>query len=286
MSIIREAIDGRTLSTDYFQERVGTRKFYVLNCPSVAAAKLAFDADAGARVFPDESRLELYSINVTSDAGGARYIVEATYKLLRLSDYFRAGWSDAKVQVSLPLVKPAYITPASGNTEQKELVLGHESIEHTEYRPRRTFSVDYMTEQPNEGGGQTSVFDFDAISRERGRLHLIFGRLHQFIGGSVTQDERDQRRFRITYEWELDTGTPKPSAPIIINVPPPEEQSIDAILEPQTLPGSEPSGNWREPYSVPFIYSLDPKTRPIHVPYYPFVLDEDGWRNLPGMEAW
>lgn len=270
MAIIREAIDGRTLSSDRADEIVGTRTFMALNCPSVAAAELAFSQYPDALIFPDNERLDLYSYRISSEGAGAKWTIEAEYRPEK--NLMREGWSYVKLQTPLPLVSPSYVTTATGNTELRTLVLGVEQKPIPEKRVRRTITIDYIINTNAE---------LDPIAQQDGKIHLIFGRFYQFIGAETTQDARDRFKYTITYEWELDEGTPIPPGATVIQIP--GEQSIEAVVLPEPANGETSPSLWRYPYSVPYLYQFDPKERPLYIPFFPYAIEPDGWRTLPGL---
>lgn len=270
MAIIREAVDGRTLSTDLGDEIVGTRTFFVIYCPSVSAAALAFSQYPDALIFPDEERLSLYGYRISSGGAGAKWTIEAEYR--PRGNRIRVGWSYVKLQTPLPLVSPSYVTTATGNTELRTLVLGVEQKPIPEKRVRRTVTIDVEINNTDT---------LDTIAAQDGKIHLIFGKFYQFIGAETTQDPRDLAKYTITYEWELDEGTPIPPGPTVISIP--GEQSIEAVVLPEPANGESTPTLWRYPYSVPYIYQFDPKERPLYIPFFPYAIEPDGWRTLPGL---
>jgi len=114
-----------------------------------------------------------------------------------------------------------------------------------------------------------------------GKIHLIFGKFYQFIGAETTQDPRDLAKYTITYEWELDEGTPIPPGATVIQIP--GEQSIEAVVLPEPANGETSPTLWRYPFSVPYLYQFDPKERPLYIPFFPYAIEPDGWRTLPGL---
>lgn len=292
-----EQIDGRTYQTDLINRVTGTRSFIVTGVSSLTAARFQFGTTAETLTFPDDSRLELVGYDVRSDGGKAVHYITARYEMLELAAGIELGWSYVKVPVDVPLVVAKYITGSSradgGPQSNYQLVYGYENATVVERRPRRTITVKWTASTEDNGTRINRLDDLDIIAKQDGKIHLIFGGLWQFLGGEAVQDSRDSDRYTITYQWEKDEGTSAPTDnPLIILKHPTEqtEHSEPAVLrtfvEPGPLGGSGGLVDaWRPAYAVPFVYSPSATERPINRAFYPFEIDELGWRDLPGMPS-
>lgn len=288
-----EQIDGRTYQTDLINRVTGTRSFIVTGVPSITAARFQFGTTADTLTFPDDPRLELVGYDVRSEGGKAAHYITARYEMLSLAAGIELGWSYAKVPVDLPLVVAKYITgssrPDGGPQANYQLVYGYEKATVVERRPRRTITVKWLASREEGGVRVNQLDDLDIIAKQDGKIHLIFGSLWQFLGGEAVQDGRDSDRYTITYQWEKDEGTDAPTDnPQIILKHPTEqtEHREDAVLRTYLSNGSEDLFHtWRPAYAVPFVYSPSATERPINRAFYPFEIDEEGWRDLPGMPS-
>lgn len=290
MAIVRELIDGRTYETDLEDKPRGTRRFAVLQCTTPHAASVAFEQTAGILSFPGYvdpetglDRLRLHSYTLTSEGGGAIWYVDAEYApdLPFTFSKFRYSWAYVKLAQDMPIVKPTIITPTSGNTETNTLLYGFDTLAVSEKRIRRTLTVAKMIDVAR---GET-VYVLDVIAEEIDKLHVLFGALHQFIGADVTPDARDPDLYTIEYTWELDRGTPYPPAPVIQRVGEPFNVDVDIVIRPDRVEGDPPSTLWRPPYSKLIPYSTNPRERPKATTFYPYTINGNGWRRLPGLNV-
>lgn len=298
MATITERIDGRTYSSDGFGGETGTRVFQVVQCNSISAAKIAFLNTPGFLLHPDSDKLELTGYTINSEGGSALYTVEASYVRYSQFNTIDIDATYERTTVELPYISPKYVTTMTGEVNLQtgapemlaKLVFGWQNITIPERRLRRIVNVTWRLFDPNDAGTGYETIDYlnglDMIAKQEGRLHVIFGGLWKFLGGTATRDQKNPGVYRIRYQWELDEGTPQPeSATITYRNPNTLEQfsTPAAILPNEDLPDQAFDRLWRPAYSVPFLYSYDPERRPIYRPVFTAGIDEFGWKDLPGM---
>lgn len=300
MARIVEAIDGRTYSTNLMNNRTGTRTFYVTECPSIDAARVAFMSFGGELLHPDDTSLELVGYDVNSAGGSAVYTITARYERKSIFGGFDVQATYEKMEIDCPMINPVYLTSMTGSfdpvTGQPEmfaaLTLGYTMVKVPERRIRRKVVTTWRLSVPDDSGDEirytATINELDKIARQDNKIHLLWGRFWKFLGGDARQDPDNLDIYTITYMWELDEGTPAPTGDTSLTVVNPNtglSSSIDGVLLPnEDRPGDpgEPR-YWRPPYTTPYIYSIDAQQRPIYRPIMLSEIDEDGWRQLPGI---
>ena len=290
---IREAIDSRAVSKDANGQKAGARTFLSIGVPNPAAALAEFDALADARVHPDDAGLVFDRVDCRGQNGNTVYVVTATYTTFRggrrptepqaTADNPVFGWDYQKVTVEIPVAYQQTITTRSGDRSVTAIVWDAKTVKVAERRIVRSLRVAFETDNSST---------LDIIADQDRKLHTIRGREYLFLGASVSQDSKDQRRYLIEYTWELDRGTiirNTPSTLIIFPdapIPAPGTGGrlmyilapADAVVLPST------SVRLRTPYhTLDAIAAADARTPPEAVQILAYDSDPEGWRGLPGM---
>ena len=287
MAIVRELVDGQSFQSDLNDRKVGVRRFAVLQCQNAYAAAMAFEAEPTAATYPgfinprtNGPLLKLYSYSMSSEGGMAVWFIDAEYRPELPFVGSKYTYEDVRVIAEVPLAVPVKITAPTGVSANDQLVYGFELAQVAEHRIHRIVKV--AKKFTNEG--DDTVLRLDYISTQLDKLHSIFGKLHRLVSAIVTPDDSDRLLFTITYEWELDLGTPYPDQPIYQTTGDGEtDQSIDVTIVPD--PTDPPSPMWRPPYSVLRPYNPNPATFPKATVIQPYTVVPDGWLQLPGIDT-
>jgi len=232
-------------------------------------ARTAF-YNEGHEVYPGDTSLSLVSLAVSPLASGAGFDVTAEYASKQESsfspprddpNYFHFGWGQQDVKVKLPFSLRTRVFINDNQPEGVE-VWKLSEIEYTETRILRIFRARVRG---------LAVTAFDAIAREKRKIHTIYGREYLFMGGDV--QEVDGESVDVTYTWQIDNGTPFASDNnryrVDVEYPIVSTSPVELMRLPYTETIAVPPG--------------DPRTEPFGaVPFYPYTRNNDGWQSLPG----
>lgn len=287
MAIVQELADGPSFQSDLNDMKSGTRRFAVLQCPTAYAAAMAFEAEPSAQNYPgfinprtNGPLLKLYSYSLSNAGGLAVWFIDAEYRPELPFVGSKYTYEDVRVTAEVPLAVPVKITAPTGVSANDQLVYGFELFPVQEHRIHRIVKV----ARKFTNVGDDNVTQLDYISTQLDKLHSIFGKLHRLVSAVVVPDDRDRYLFTITYEWELDLGTPYPDQPIYQTTGDSEtDQTIDITIVPDPI--DPPSPMWRPPYSVLKPYNATPTSFPKATVLQPYALDPDGWIRLPGIDT-
>lgn len=300
MATIAELIDQRNLSEDTNKTMAGRRVFRVLEASNEAAAVAAFYADASTQVFPGVPKLELDRIDIQPRAGNRLFVVTATYSTADIGK-FRVleapeeqrddpffGWAYRKETVKIPFMFQQRMVTRSGSVQAIKEVFSVKTMDIRESRIVRSLKVKY------EG----STRDLDQIAAQDRKLHSIRGALMLFIGADVQQDPADQRKFSITYNWEVDIGTrmvATDTTPVLVYgtsqtlpIAPGTQMRKGIVMGARMTIGDSLFTTGyivvRPAFHVLDVIQGENEERPPRaVAILPYDTDDLGWRSLPGM---
>lgn len=289
---LNEVIDTRQISKDANGQIAGSRTFHAF-VTSPAAALAEFDLDPGTRLYPDNPALVFDRVDVRGTNGNTLYVLTATYSTFRggrrqqepetTTDNPFFGWDYQREVVELPSAYRQTLTTRSGDIEETKIVWNVTKAKVDERRVLRTVTVSFITDNAS---------NLDIIADQARKIHKIRGREYLFLGADVSQDPKDQTRYRIKYTWQLDSGTTVRFSSGVFAVRPQDADLIGPLrfpqpvifLAPEDVDVSGYSALIRKPYTiVDVVANPDPTMPPSAVAIYPYDEDPDGWRGLPGM---
>lgn len=274
-----ELASSPTYGEDAGKHKTG-RKTWHFRGDSVEAAAAEFQSDATYRVWPTDERLIFDSMNASRNASGAGCTVTADFSSFKASrfsalpnrdvpGYRGYTWTSRDVEVGIPAsVRERRLVRLPNDGEEVLLVWAGHMTKVLEVRS--VYILRYRV-------GALGFGEFDGITRQRNKIHSLFGLKLQFVNGSVS--EGDGTYFDVTYTWERDDGTARPNIP----APVPPAQPMYQIRDPSNrVPDNRLI---RLPYEVLVpIASEDPKTTPHGCEAIkPYEEEPNGWQELPGV---
>lgn len=278
--MITERYISRAVQVDADGNRQGNRTFVAIGYPNIAAVSLAFAADPLNTVHPDDPRLLYDGVSIAKNGSGA-FDVVASFSSFQGGRLQRRRptidepiWNRSSVRAveDIGFNALGYITTGSGVGASSMRGWVAEVAKIEDWRPRKTVKV-IISNVP-------SINIFDVIDEQTGKLHLLGGKLWQFVSG--TTSPVSSQKYEASYTWELDKGTPMPD-PAELVIGGEQRARFDFPI------GADPLlGLIRKPYTK--MRAIRPETFGTGIAnswvFYLTrepVIDENGWQSLPGV---
>lgn len=273
MPILVEQVGSPSSSRDASGKRTGTRRFWA-NTTNRSQAEAAFFGE-GYQTFPDDPALTFDRVDCQLSDKHTGTWVTATYSTFKAGRFSTTpprdspnfySWlpGERDVKVDIPFSVLGRVVKGDGPQAAAFDCWYPSKVTITETRLLRRLRVRLANIR------DTSIFD--AVTKQKGRRHVILGREYRFLGGTVS--DGDGTYYDATYTWEVDEGT------LFITS---NRSRIDVQYDVVTQSGIE---YLRLPYAeVQQLAPSDPINYPYsNVQFYPYPIDANGWQQLPGAE--